>query len=222
MVDAITAQAPPSCAPPPSTAPQRTPGAFAVALRAALVTPSSAEPSTTLGAMIAGLGPETNPRAGCTPPTFGTLPSLAPAVGAAPVGVDAPTAASQTLQLPVVGRVSSNFGPRVHPVTGRQHVHSGLDFAAPLGTPIGAAAAGTVTFAGVRGGYGNLVIVEHGDGRETRYAHADRLLVRPGQHVAAGEKVATVGATGTATGPHLHLEVRVGGRAVDPAPLLAR
>ena len=122
--------------------------------------------------------------------------------------------------MPVSGRLSSRFGPRVHPITGELRPHRGLDLAAPTGTPIGAMAAGTVTFAGDRGGYGNVVIIDHGDGTETRYAHQDRMSVTVGQTVVAGETIGTVGSTGLSTGPHLHLELRRDGEAVDPAPLL--
>lgn len=142
-------------------------------------------------------------------------PSSAPTV-AAGAGI----AAGGELRLPVDAPLSSRFGPRVHPVTGRTRLHAGLDLAAPTGTPIGAAHAGTVTFAGVRGGYGNLVIVDHGDGTESRYAHQHTIAVRAGQTVAAGDLLGTVGSTGQSTGPHLHFEFRRGGQPVDPAPLL--
>ena len=126
------------------------------------------------------------------------------------------------LMAPVQARVSSRFGARVHPVTGERHNHSGVDFAAPAGTPIRAAAPGRVQFAGARGGYGNLVIVEHADGTETWYAHQRDLAVRAGQEVGAGAVLGTVGSTGRSTGPHLHLEVRKDGKPVDPLPLLGR
>jgi len=122
--------------------------------------------------------------------------------------------------MPVEGRFSSKFGPRVHPITGQSRMHSGIDLAAPSGTPIAAAPAGTLTHSGPRGGYGNLVIISHPDGSETRYAHNEANLVTAGQSVAAGEQIARVGSTGMSTGPHLHFEVRRDGEAVDPAPLL--
>lgn len=150
---------------------------------------------------------------------------LAPAPTPHPGGaVDGPAgvAGSGPLRLPVDAPVSSPFGPRVHPITGRQRLHAGVDLAAPTGTAIGAAAAGTVTFAGVRGGYGNLVIVDHGDGTETRYAHQHTIGVRAGQRVAPGDVLGTVGSTGASTGPHLHFEFRRDGQPVDPAPLLGR
>ena len=92
--------------------------------------------------------------------------------------------------------------------------------AAPTGAPAGGAAAGTVTPAGPAGTYGNLVVMRHADGSETRYAHLATVAVRPGDRLDAGQPLGTVGATGRVTGPHLHFEVRVGGRAVDPEPLL--
>lgn len=146
-------------------------------------------------------------------PLVGATLAAPPPPAAGPVG--------GALRLPVHARTTSGFGLRVHPVTGEERLHSGIDLAAPTGTPIAAAAAGTVTFAGPRGGYGNLVIVDHGDGTETRYAHQDSLAVVVGQVVAAGEVVGTVGSTGRSTGPHLHFEVRRHGEPVDPAHLLA-
>lgn len=124
------------------------------------------------------------------------------------------------LNLPVQARVSSAFGPRTHPITGERHEHSGIDFAAPAGSPVRAAGTGTVAFAGERGGYGNLVIIRHPDGAETYYAHQRDLAVRTGQIVAAGETIGTVGSTGRSTGPHLHFELRRGGRPVDPREAL--
>ncbi len=105
-------------------------------------------------------------------------------------------------------------------MTGRHRHHAGLGLAAHTGTPIAAAQAGTVTFAGTRGGYGNLVTVTAPDGTETRYAHASRLDVRAGEGVTAGQVLGAVGSTGMSTGPHLHFEVRRGGEAIDPAPLV--
>jgi murein DD-endopeptidase MepM/ murein hydrolase activator NlpD len=95
-------------------------------------------------------------------------------------------------------------------------MHEGIDIAASSGTPIRAAAAGTVIHAGWLGGYGNLVVVDHGNGLATAYAHASAILVGVGQQVAQGDTVSLVGSTGHSTGPHLHFEVRVNGVAVDP------
>jgi murein DD-endopeptidase MepM/ murein hydrolase activator NlpD len=111
---------------------------------------------------------------------------------------------------PVNGPVSSGFGMR----WGR--MHEGIDISAPTGTPIHAAASGTVIYAGWLGGYGMLVVVDHGNGLSTAYAHCSSQLVSVGQQVAQGETVALVGSTGHSTGPHLHFEVRVSGVAVDP------
>ena len=109
------------------------------------------------------------------------------------------------------------FGPR------GDRLHAGLDFAAPSGTPVAAAAGGRVAYAApLVGGWGLLVTIAHGSGVRTLYAHLSRIDVRVGQRVAAGAPVGAVGATGHATGPHLHFEVRFRGAAVDPAPALAR
>ena len=119
-------------------------------------------------------------------------------------------------------RVTSTFGVRRHPVTGEVKAHDGIDLAAPVGTPVRAAATGTVTFAGRRGGYGLVVMIDHGDGTQTRYAHQSRLDVHVGDRVAAGQPIGAVGATGLATGPHLHFEIRRDGIPVDPAAVLGR
>lgn len=111
---------------------------------------------------------------------------------------------------PVRGRISSRFGPR----SGR--MHEGVDIAVPIGTPIVAAAPGRVTFAGHAGTYGLLVVIDHGRGVETRYAHNSRLLVQAGQRVAREQRIALSGNTGRSTGPHLHFEIRLNSRPVDP------
>ncbi len=119
-------------------------------------------------------------------------------------------------QMPLMGRISSKFGNRFHPIDKKSKFHSGVDIAAPRGTPISAAADGIVRFSGRRGGYGNMVIIEHADGSKTRYGHAQRLMVKEGQKVFAGDQIATVGSTGKATGPHLHFEIREGKIPIDP------
>ncbi|MFN0088435.1 MAG: peptidoglycan DD-metalloendopeptidase family protein [Blastocatellia bacterium] len=126
------------------------------------------------------------------------------------------------IQIPIEGRISSRFGERRDPINGRPRLHGGIDIAVEHGTPIPAAAAGTVVFAGRRGGYGNLVEIEHADGRVTRYAHADRIFVSPGDSVQAGQSIATVGSTGHSTGPHLHFEVAEDGARVDPLRVMAK
>jgi murein DD-endopeptidase MepM/ murein hydrolase activator NlpD len=126
-----------------------------------------------------------------------------------------------TLAVPVpTARMSSGFGPRVHPIFGDTRVHKGLDLSAPTGTPIAAAAPGVVVFAGVRGGYGNAVIVDHGNALATLYAHQSRIAVVEGQAVGVGETIGLVGSTGNSTGPHLHFEVRVHGTPVNPLAYL--
>ena len=125
------------------------------------------------------------------------------------------------LEVPVPSaRVSSTFGPRVHPIFGDVRMHNGVDFAAPSGTPIGAAAAGVVVVAGPQGGYGNVVVIDHGNALATMYAHQSRIAVTVGQQVEAGETIGAVGSTGNSTGPHGHFEVRVHGVPVDPLAYL--
>jgi murein DD-endopeptidase MepM/ murein hydrolase activator NlpD len=180
------------------------PGAFAEVLNAQQQAPEDL-PTLTFGEMT-GLSP--------------TLP--APVLStAATVPAPAAPATSSQMAWPVQGRISSEFGPRVHPVTGARRDHHGLDIAAPTGTPISAAAGGKVTFAGQQRGYGNIVIVDHGNGTETRYAHQDTIAVSVGQRISAGQRVGTVGSTGLSTGPHLHFEVRRNGEAVDPRGFLS-
>jgi len=116
--------------------------------------------------------------------------------------------------------VGSRYGSRIDPFTGRRVAHEGLDFAAPVGAPILAAAAGVVVVAGRHPGYGNQVDVDHGNGLVTRYAHASKLEVAEGEIVKQGQKIAEVGSTGRSTGPHLHFEVRVDGAPRDPLPYL--
>jgi murein DD-endopeptidase MepM/ murein hydrolase activator NlpD len=128
--------------------------------------------------------------------------------GAGSTGTGQPSAAG--FIWPVNGTVVSGFGMR----WGR--MHEGIDITTPSGTPIWAAAAGTVIYAGWLGGYGNLVVVDHGNGLSTAYAHASSILVGVGQGVAQGETISLVGSTGNSSGPHLHFEVRVNGSAVDP------
>lgn len=119
---------------------------------------------------------------------------------------------------PVAGRISSRFGSKE---SIRDHVHKGLDIAAPNGTTIYAAADGTVTFAGMNnGGYGNLVTINHGNGIETYYGHCSKIYVTAGQKVTAGEKIAAVGSTGRSTGNHLHFEIRKNGAQINPQKYL--
>ncbi len=123
--------------------------------------------------------------------------------------------------MPVAGaRLTSRFGNRRDPLRAVRAFHAGLDFAAPRGTRVRAPAAGVVRFAGRRGAFGRLVEIDHGGGLVTRFAHLSRILVRRGARVRRGEPVGVVGSSGRSTGPHLHYEVRVDGRAVDPLTFL--
>ncbi len=115
---------------------------------------------------------------------------------------------------------SSSFGWRIDPFRGTKAFHEGLDFTARTGTPIRAAADGIVTTASRTSAYGNLVKLNHGAGLETRYAHASKLLVKPGERVVKGQTIALVGSTGRSTGPHLHYEIRLNGHALDPRKYL--
>jgi murein DD-endopeptidase MepM/ murein hydrolase activator NlpD len=126
------------------------------------------------------------------------------------------------LAVPVRGRITSQFGARRDPITGAPEFHAGIDLAAPRGSAVRSVAAGEVVFSGSRRGAGNVVEVRHADDLVTSYAHVDRRLVRAGQRVAAGDVLATVGASGRATGPHLHFAVHRGGQLIDPAPILTR
>ena len=117
---------------------------------------------------------------------------------------------------PVQGWVSSSFGYRTSPFTMQREFHKGLDISAPQGTPIYAPAKGKVTFTGRDGGYGIAVMVDHGSGMSTRYAHLHSMAVKNGQQVTRGQLIAYVGSTGRSTGPHLHYEVRLNGVPVDP------
>ncbi len=123
---------------------------------------------------------------------------------------------------PVEGRLMGGFGERTDPFSGEGAMHTGVDISAPTGTPVYATADGTVSFANWFSGYGQLVVVNHGGGFETYYAHLSRYAVIPGQEVRRGDMVGLVGATGRVTAPHLHYEVRIGGAPVNPHTYLAR
>lgn len=116
--------------------------------------------------------------------------------------------------------ITSEFGWRIHPITGERRFHSGIDFGAAKGSPIYAVDAGRVESAGERGGYGNAVVVQHKARISTLYGHASQLYVSTGQWVQRGQMIAAVGSTGLSTGPHLHFEVRVNGVAQNPRPYL--
>lgn len=115
-------------------------------------------------------------------------------------------------------RLTSRYGNRVHPVTGRRSSHAGVDLAVPTGTPVAATSDGQVKVAGWAGNYGVLVVIEHGDGVQTHYGHLSSVAVEAGQSVAKGQVIGRSGSTGRTTGPHVHYEVRIDGRPVNPIP----
>jgi len=122
---------------------------------------------------------------------------------------------------PITAQISSGFGWRANPMGGRGgEFHHGIDLRSPIGTPIRAAGGGTVIFQGWQGGYGNVVIINHGSGITTLYAHNSANLVYVGQRVERGDIIARVGVTGRTTGPHLHYEVRINDVAVNPRPYM--
>jgi murein DD-endopeptidase MepM/ murein hydrolase activator NlpD len=120
------------------------------------------------------------------------------------------------------GYISSYFGERADPFDGREAFHKGVDFAGNQGSDVISVAAGVVTWAGERSGYGKLIEINHGDGYSTRYAHNERALVSVGQTVRRGESIALMGSTGHSTGPHVHFEVLHNGRQVDPLSFIGR
>lgn len=152
------------------------------------------EDEATIGAQIRAYQRRTSGRKGSSPPPY----------------------RGGAFSYPVNGRITSNFGMRYHPILHITRMHSGLDFGAPVGTHIHAAAPGVVIHSGYMRGYGNVVILDHGGGLSTVYAHCSRIIVSSGQKVSRGQYIANVGSTGLSTGPHLHFEVRVNGRAVNP------
>lgn len=122
--------------------------------------------------------------------------------------------------VPTQGWFSSPFGYRIHPIFHTRRFHAGQDIAAPMGTRIVAADSGTVIFAGTKGGYGKVTIIDHGRNMSTVYGHQSRIIVGTGQAVKQGQLIGYVGSTGYSTGPHLHFEVRISGNPVDPIPYL--
>jgi murein DD-endopeptidase MepM/ murein hydrolase activator NlpD len=128
--------------------------------------------------------------------------------------------------LPYAVPVTSGYGWRIHPITGENAFHGGIDLGAPMGTPVLATLGGTIAYASAAGTYGNLVEINHGNGLTTRYAHLSVITSRVGQQVVQGQQVGLVGSTGRSTGPHLHFETLVptdqGWSTIDPAPFLSR
>ena len=116
-------------------------------------------------------------------------------------------------------RVTSGFAMRMHPILQTLRAHRGVDYGAPHGTPVRSVGDGVVEFAGWQNGYGNVVKVQHGKERSTLYAHLSRIDVHKGQTIEQGQRLGAVGATGWATGPHLHFEFQLNGQHVDPLSL---
>lgn len=137
-----------------------------------------------------------------------------------PEPVPAPPGGAPAFIRPVGGALTSPFGTRIHPVYGTSRFHAGIDFDGASGSPIAAASSGTVIFADVFDGYGNTVIIDHGGGYTSLYAHMSGFNTSAGASVSAGTTIGFIGTTGVSTGPHLHFEIRISGVAVDPAPYL--
>jgi murein DD-endopeptidase MepM/ murein hydrolase activator NlpD len=148
----------------------------------------------------------------------GPPPATAAAAAAAPPTTAAP--ARTGLVRPVPGGVSSGYGYRIHPIFGDERLHTGWDMNGGMGQPIASAASGAVIFAGVKGGYGNTIMIDHGGGMVTLYAHQSGFAAGYGQRVSAGQIIGYVGSTGDSTAPHLHFEVRVGGTPMNPSRYL--
>jgi murein DD-endopeptidase MepM/ murein hydrolase activator NlpD len=164
------------------------------------------------------------PSAPARPSNVATQPIQVPTVpniATVPFNGD-PTAPNVELIYPLMNpaRITSRFGWRTHPLTGTRRFHSGIDIAAPSGTPVVATATGTVVSAGWNGGYGKAIVIQHNDVQQTLYGHLSEISVQPGQQITQGSVIGLVGSTGNSTGPHLHFESRspggTGWVAVDP------
>ncbi|MEJ6951382.1 peptidoglycan DD-metalloendopeptidase family protein [Natronospora cellulosivora (SeqCode)] len=127
---------------------------------------------------------------------------------------------TSTFIWPVRGRITSPYGYRTHPITGGQQFHGGIDIAVPTGTEVKASAAGSVVQSGWSGGFGQTVVLDHGEGVRTLYAHNSRLLVSPGDRVKQGDIIALAGSTGQSTGPHVDFRIYFDGKTVDPIDYL--
>jgi murein DD-endopeptidase MepM/ murein hydrolase activator NlpD len=123
---------------------------------------------------------------------------------------------SKDLLWPTDGPATSGFGSRIHPIFKERRLHAGIDIPAPTGQAVFAVRDGTVLSASYRGGYGNAVVIDHGDGMSTVYAHLSAFCVRGGEQVSAGDDIGKIGSTGNSTGPHLHFEIRLAGRPTNP------
>ncbi|MDX2258047.1 MAG: M23 family metallopeptidase [Hyphomicrobiaceae bacterium] len=147
--------------------------------------------------------------------------SASPALAAPAAGPACPADGAHRLARPATGPFTAGYGVRQHPLLDSVRLHIGHDYQGLVGDPVTAAAGGEVIAAEVRLQYGKTVVIRHGDGRETLYAHLSALAVEAGACVSSGQVIGRIGATGLATGPHLHFEVIEAGRPIDPMPLMA-
>lgn len=138
------------------------------------------------------------------------------------IGSQSSLSDSRFLSLPVNGAISSHFGMRRHPIYGDNRFHAGVDIAAPVGTEVHPVKDGRVVFSGEQAGYGNVIIIDHGNGIFSKYAHNSINLVKEGDQVDTSAVIAHVGHTGNSTGPHLHLEISDRGEYIDPVKLIAK
>ena len=125
---------------------------------------------------------------------------------------------SETFLRPGNGGVTDDYGPRINPVTGEAGFHAGVDLGDPYGAPVYASKTGVVVYSGWISGYGNTIIIDHGSGVQTLYAHNSSLLFGVGDSVNRGQTIAYVGSTGMSTGPHIHWEIRINGQHINPMP----
>lgn len=170
-----------------------------------------------LSSLLAG---PLEPSAGGRPPS--TQRNESPAATLfIPAEVTAAASLEDDLQVPVNGRISSAFGMREHPVLDGNRFHAGVDIAVEIGTVVKPMLSGLVVFAGERGGYGNLIEVDHGNGLRSRYGHLSEIHVRNGEYVTSNHSIGLTGETGLTTGPHLHFEIRQDGAPVDPLQMLS-
>lgn len=163
----------------------------------------------------------TRPRRVNEPAATAAVTAVPETSAVAAITSSTPISGPVSFDYPVRGRISSGFGNRFHPIDKIIKFHTGLDIAVPKGSRVSAAAAGKVVFAGPKGGYGNLVVIRHPDGKETRYGHLEKLMVSEGENVTSGQQIALSGSTGKSTGPHLHFEIRENGQALNPLKFLS-
>ena len=176
--------------------------------------------ATARAAITSALGSGASLLAQVAAPSFGA-DNIAATLAASQAGQPDPTELVGIFTMPIIGAsFSSPFGMRIDPISGGGGFHPGVDFGAPEGTEIRAAGAGLVVVAGDCGGYGNCVVIDHGNRLATIYGHQSALVANVGDRVTAGQIIGLCGSTGLSTGPHLHFEVRLRGVPIDPVPTL--